>query len=101
VQRRVLLEQDSCIEEKTKMSQDGPQIPAGLFTMAPENIVEFLTSREKFREGPAVGMRMLAFYLSYAGKRLSPFQLRRLERAKKMLALRVEQMLRGEQRQAA
>lgn len=83
------------------MSQDGPQIPVGLFTMAPESIIEFLTSREKFPEGPSVGMRMLSFYLSYAGKRLSPVQLRRLERAKKLLALRVEQILREEQRQAA
>lgn len=83
------------------MSQDGPQIPAGLFTMAPENIVEFLSSREKFPDGPAAGLRVLAFYLSYAGKRLSPFQLRRLERAKKLMAACVDRMLKEEQRLAA
>lgn len=83
------------------MSQDCPQIPAGLFTMTPESIVEFLASREKFPEGPAVGVRMLAVYLSHASKRLSPFQLRRLERAKKLLVLRVDKMLKQGQRQAA
>ncbi len=83
------------------MNQETPQIPARLFTMAPEKIVEFLASRESFPEGPATGMRMLSFYLSYAGRRLSPFQLRRLERAKKLMAIRVERMLREGQRQAA
>jgi hypothetical protein len=83
------------------MNQDSSHIPAGLFTMAPEEIVELLASRDRFPDGPAVGMRVLAFYLSYAGKRLSPFHLRRLERAKKLLALRVDQMMKEDQRQAA
>lgn len=80
------------------MNRPTPQIPPGLFALSPENIVEFLASRENFPDGPASGMRVLAFYLAYAGKHLSPSRQRRLERAKKLLTARVEQMLKEERR---
>lgn len=83
------------------MSQAPSQIPAGLFAMGSEEIVEFLASRETFPDGPSAGLRVLAFYLSYAGKRLGPSQQRRLERAKKLLAQRVDQLLKERHRQAA
>jgi hypothetical protein len=79
------------------VNRTSPQIPPGLFTMAPESIVEFLASNENFPDGPAAGMRVLAFYLAYAGKRLSPSRQRRLERAKKLLAARMEKLLKEEQ----
>ena len=82
------------------MNQTLPQIPAGLFAMAPEAIFEFFTSKEKFPEGPATGIRILSFYRSYAGRREMPSRLKRLERAQKMLTLRVEQMVK-ESKQAA
>ena len=82
------------------MNQGLPQFPPGLFTMAPERIVESLISKEKFPEGPATGMRMLTFYLSYAGKHLSPSRLRRLERAKKLLAAHVNRDIKAERQQA-
>jgi hypothetical protein len=89
------------VRGETKMNQAPFQIPAGLFTMSAEDIVEFLASRERFPGGPSAGLRMLSFYLSYACKRLGPSQQRRLERAKKLLAQRVDRLLKEQQRQAA
>jgi Protein of unknown function (DUF3175) len=84
-----------------KMHQGSMQIPPGLFNMPPERIVESLISREQFPEGPATGMRMLTFYLSYAGNYLSPSRLRRLERARKLLAAYVDRMIKAERQPAA
>ena len=83
------------------MHQGSTQIPPGLFTMPAEKIVESLISRQQFPEGPATGMRMLTFYLSYAGKHLSPSRLRHLERAKKLLAPHVENALKAGGKRAA
>jgi hypothetical protein len=83
------------------MHQGSSPIPPGLFTMPAERIVESLISREKFPEGPATGMRMLTFYLAYAGKHLSPSRLRNLERAKKLLAAHVDRMIKAGRLQAA
>jgi hypothetical protein len=44
---------------------------------------------------------MLVFYISYAGRHLSASRMRGLERAKKLLAARMERMLKEERRQAA
>jgi uncharacterized protein DUF3175 len=83
------------------MSSGSPQIPVGLFAKAPEAIVESLASKETCPDGPATGMRMLTFYIAYAGKRLSASRMRSLERAKKLLALRMERMLKEERQRAA
>jgi hypothetical protein len=39
-------------------------------------------------------MRLLTFYISHAAKRLSPSRLRRLEKARKLLAARIDRELR-------
>jgi hypothetical protein len=83
------------------MNEGLTQIPLGLFAKAPEIIADSLASKETFPNGPANGMRMLAFYIAYAGKHLSASRMRNLERAKKLLALRMERMLKEERRQAA
>ena len=83
------------------MHQESPQIPPGLFTMPAERIVESLISKEQFPGGPASGMRMLTFYLSYAGKHLSPSRLRHLERARKLLAAHVDRMMKAGRQKAA
>jgi len=83
------------------MNPGCPQIPVGLFAKAPELIAESLASRETFPDGPTTGMRMLTFYISYAGRHLSASRMRGLERAKKLLAARMERMVKEERRQAA
>ena len=83
------------------MIPGSPQIPVGLFAKAPELIAESLASKETYPDGPATGMRMLTFYISYASRHLSASRMRGLERAKKLLAARMERMLKEERRQAA
>jgi hypothetical protein len=77
------------------------QIPVGLLAMSAEAIAESLASKERFPDGPAIGMRMLTFYISYGGKHLSVSRRRNLERAKKLLSARVERMQKEEHRRAA
>jgi hypothetical protein len=83
------------------MNMVSPQIPIGLFAKAPNVIAESLASRETFPDGPATGMRMLTFYISYAGRHLSASRMRGLERAKKLLAARIERMVKEARQQAA
>ena len=73
--------------------------PAGLFTKDPKTIAESLASKEVSPQGPASGMRVLTFYISHAGKSLSASRRRNLEKAKKLLSVRVDQSLKEEQRQ--
>ena len=76
-------------------------LPIGLFHRDPETIVKALFSHETFPDGPAAGMRILAFYITHAGKRLSPGRLRSLEKARKLLSARVDQLIKDEARRAA
>ncbi len=72
-----------------------PAIPhPGLFTMPAEALADSLASKEVCPQGAAAGMRLLTFYLSHASKRLSPSRLRSLEKARKLLAARMETELR-------
>jgi hypothetical protein len=65
----------------------------GLFTQPPEAIADSLASKEVSPQGTAAGMRLLEFYISHAAKRLSPSKLRRLEKARKLLAARMQREL--------
>jgi tRNA(adenine34) deaminase len=89
------------VERVAKMISGFSQIPAGLLARSPEAIAESLASKETFPDGPGVGMRMLTFYISYGGKHLSASRRRNLERARKLLAVRMERTLKEERRQAA
>jgi len=62
--------------------------------MKAEAIADSLASKEVSPQGPASGMRLLTFYISHSAKRLSPTRLRSLEKARKLLAARVDQELR-------
>lgn len=73
---------------------DPVRTPAGLFAMKAEAIADSLASKEVSPQGPASGMRLLTFYISHSAKRLSPTRLRSLEKARKLLAARVDQELR-------
>jgi hypothetical protein len=66
----------------------------GLFTQPPEALADSLASKEVSPQGTAAGMRLLEFYITHAAKRLSPSRLRRLEKARKLLAARMERELR-------
>ena len=68
----------------------GP-IPAhiGLFADDPETIAESLASRDTYPQGPISGLRLLVFYLTYAGKGLSASRRRDLEKARQLLSARV------------
>ena len=74
------------------------RMTAGLFAKDPQTIVECLTSKELSPEGPASGMRLLAFYISHAAKGLSASQRKNLEKAKKLLSARLMQDLRDRER---
>ena len=76
-------------------------LPIGLFHRDPEAIVEALVSRETFPDGPAAGMRILAFYISHAGKRLSASRLRSLEKARKLLSAKLDRLIKDQARRAA
>jgi len=76
------------------LKPDSAHPTAGLFTMNAQAIADSLASKEISPQGPASGMRLLTFYLSHSAKRLSPSRLRSLEKARKILAARLDQELR-------
>lgn len=74
------------------------RVSAGLFAKDPETIADSLSSRELSPQGPASGIRLLAFYISHAAKGLSTSQRRNLEKAKKLLTERLAQDMRERER---
>jgi hypothetical protein len=75
--------------------------PEGLFTKDPETIARQLASKRVSPKGPGSGMRMLTYYINRAGKGLSAAQKGRLEKAKKLLSVRVEDAKEKAKRHAA
>ena len=68
---------------------DGARLSAGLFAMPAEAIAESLASAEVSPNGLPSGLRLLTFYINYAGRRLSPTRRRTLEKAKRLLEERM------------
>jgi hypothetical protein len=68
--------------------------PVGLFNLPAEELADSLASMKVSPQGTAAGMRLLTFYISHGAKRLSPSRLRSLEKARKLLAARMERELR-------
>ncbi len=68
--------------------------PLDLFAMPAQALADSLASKEVSPQGPAAGLRLLTFYLSHSAKRLSPSRIRSLEKARKLLAARMERELR-------
>ncbi len=62
---------------------------ADLFTMPPEALADALASTTISPQGPESGMRLLRFYISHSNKRLSASRLRKLEKARQLLAARM------------
>jgi len=74
---------------------------SNIFSQGAKTIAASLASKEVSPQGPASGMRLLTFYINYAGRRLNPSQRRNLEKARKLLSDRVAQDLREKERQEA
>jgi hypothetical protein len=70
---------------------------ADLFTLTPEALADSLASKAVSPQGPESGMRLLRFYISHSAKRLSVSRLRKLEKAQKLLAARMERELKRQQ----
>lgn len=80
------------------MKEDIIHMPVGLFAQDPETIAASLASKEVSPQGPATGMRVLTFYITRAGRRLSASRLKKLEKARKLLSVQVEKALKEEER---
>jgi hypothetical protein len=64
--------------------------PPGLFTKDAATIARTLASKKVSPKGPGSGMRMLTYFINRAGKGLSAERRSELEKAKKLLSLRVQ-----------
>ncbi len=73
--------------------------PAGLFTKDAATIARTLASKKVSPKGPGSGMRMLTYFINRAGKGLSAERRAELEKAKKLLSVRVQRA--RERRKAA
>jgi tRNA(adenine34) deaminase len=73
----------------------------GLFTRDAVTIARSLASKKVSPKGPASGMRMLTFFVNRAGRTLSKTRRAELERAKKLLSVRIRRDRERRQRKAA
>lgn len=84
---------DSNVRGHAQQAADCARLNTGMFNQPAEAIAETLASREVSPQGASSGLRLLTFYMNYAGKRLSPSRRRNLEKAKKLLSDRVTREL--------
>lgn len=80
------------------MKEDIVHMPVGLFAQDPETIAASLASKEVSPQGPATGMRVLAFYITRSRRGLSPSQRRKLEKARKLLSVQVDKAIKEQER---
>ncbi len=73
-----------------KVTTDSTHPPAGLFTRSASTIARTLASKKVSPKGAGSGMRMLAYFINRAGRGLSPERRTELQKAKALLAKRVE-----------
>ncbi len=93
------------IEGTEQLVNEGARLHTELFSLPAEEIAESLASPEISPQGASSGLRLLTFYINYAGKRLSASRRKTLEKAKKLLSDRVMRELiereRAHQKKAA
>jgi tRNA(adenine34) deaminase len=80
------------------LKEDIVHMPVGLFAQDAETIAASLASKEVSPQGPATGMRVLAFYITRSSRGLSPSRRRNLEKARKLLSVQVDKALKEEER---
>ena len=73
-----------------KVKTDSTHPPAGLFTKSASTIARSLASKKVSPKGLGSGMRMLTYFINRAGRGLSPFRRKVLERAKRILSQQTE-----------
>lgn len=73
-----------------KVKTDSTHPQKGLFTKSASTIARALASKKVSPKGPGSGMRMLTYYINRGGRGLSAARLRELEKAKALLAKRIE-----------
>jgi len=69
---------------------DSTHPPSGLFTKSAPTIARILASKKVSPKGPGSGMRMLTYFINRAGRGLSASRRAELEKAKSLLAARVQ-----------
>jgi hypothetical protein len=74
-----------------KVKTDSTHPPKGLFTRKAASIARALASKKVSPKGPGSGMRMLTYFINRAGKGLTAAHKAELEKAKSLLAKRVEE----------
>lgn len=84
-----------------KVKTDSTHPTKGLFTKDASTIARSLASKKVSPKGPSSGMRMLTYFINRSGKGLSAARRRELERAKKLLAARVEKAKASQHKVAA
>ena len=73
-----------------KVHTDSTHPPPGLFSKSAPVIAKALASQKVSPKGPGSGMRMLTFFINRAGRALSASRRAELERAKILLAKRMQ-----------
>jgi tRNA(adenine34) deaminase len=73
-----------------KVKTDSTHPPGGLFTRSASTIARTLASKKVSPKGPGSGMRMLTYFINRGGRGLSAERRAELERAKTLLAKRVQ-----------
>jgi Protein of unknown function (DUF3175) len=73
-----------------KVTTDSTHPPAGLFTKDASTIARTLASRKVSPKGPGSGMRMLTYFINRAGRGLTATRRAKLEKAKSLLAKKIE-----------
>jgi hypothetical protein len=84
-----------------KVRTDSTHPPKGLFTKDASTIARSLASKRVSPKGPGSGMRMLIYFINRGGKRLSASRRHELQRAKKLLAMRLAKAKSAQRRKAA
>ena len=84
-----------------KVKTDSTHPPAGLFKKNAATIARTLASKRVSPKGPGSGMRMLTYFINRGGRGLTAERRAELEKAKSLLARRVEQERKASKRKAA
>jgi hypothetical protein len=83
------------------VTTDSTHPPAGLFTKRAGTIARTLASKKVSPKGPGSGMRMLTYFINRGGHGLSARRRAELEKAKALLAKRVQRNRKARKKSAA
>lgn len=84
-----------------KVKTDSTHPEKGLFTKSAATIARSLASKKVSPKGPASGMRMLTYFINRAGSGLSAARRAELEKAKKLLSMKIPRRKKSAAKKAA